>query len=36
MIPAPPQEALAFEECECCGEVDFNLDTEECVSLRMA
>lgn len=32
MIPAPPQEALAFEECECCGEVDFNLDTEECVS----
>lgn len=32
MIPAPPQEAVAFEECECCGEVDFNIHTEECVN----
>jgi len=32
MLPKPVQSALTFEECDCCGEVDFNVDTDECAS----
>jgi hypothetical protein len=35
MPPIPPKtqsKALVFEECECCGETDYNVDTAQCVS----
>jgi ribosomal protein L37E len=33
MLPKPVQSnALTFEECECCGEVEYNVDTEECTN----
>lgn len=31
MIPAPP-DADDFQDCECCGEMDFNIHTQECVN----
>tara|TARA_A200000159_G_scaffold161063_1_gene182278 strand:+ start:5473 stop:6699 length:1227 start_codon:yes stop_codon:yes gene_type:complete len=30
--PKPQSKALAFEECECCGETDYNVDTGQCTS----
>ena len=31
MIPSPP-DPHDFDECECCGEMDFNIHTQECVN----
>lgn len=31
MIPFPP-DPHDFDECECCGELDFNIHTQECVN----
>jgi hypothetical protein len=32
MLPKPVSNALAFEVCDCCGETDFNVDTDMCVN----